>query len=573
MASVVGANKTVVLYVFLLNIILLIPVVLSPIFKKVFTDYILTDGITEWMAPLLILMTGTALLSAAVTWIKKSCLLRLSNKIEISGAGKYMWLMLNSPPSLFRHKDSYQLLSQVNASQRVSKLLTRDLLDLLFNIVSAAFYMVMMLRLDLLMSVIVVVLVVLNFLMLQLKEFITDRLAQEAAPPDLYDLMIQDERIGSAALENIETYKSTASEMSLMKNLLSSKFSIINARRDQDLEEASEPLESLSEVIFLNLLLLISAFRIMDRSFSVGAYLAFQAYASAFFFPLSEVLNARRLFEKFEKRLKKLYKELDTDEEVTPRDWPAPNGSEKLEGYIEVKNVGFRYDDGPLVLEDINISVKPGQRVAVLGHSGAGKTTLLKLLQGLYEPGAGEIAIDGVPPMRMEKDLFAKSIGCANQDVTIFAASVRDNITMWDGGISDADVYHAASDACIHEHIAKLVGAYEYRLSENGNNLSGGEKQRMEIARALLHNPSIVLLDEATAAIDPENRVKIEGNLVKRGCTCIVATNVVAQLPEYDEIIVLDKGKIAHRGTHQELLRSSTFYYSLFQEEGLVAGA
>ena len=574
MAAMLDENKLTVFYIFALNILLLIPASLSPIFKKVFTDSILTDGVMDWLAPLLILMTATALIAASVTWMQKSCLLKLSNKIEISGTGKYIWIMLCSPLNLFHRKDGYQLLSQADASKRVSKLLTRDLLGLLFSIVSVVFYMIMMMRLDLLMSAVVVALVVLNFLMSKIKDFLAGRLSREdKAAPDPHDLMLQEERINSAGLENIETFKSTASETLFFQKLIGSRISIINASRDKDFEEASGPFESLPEVIFLNILLLVSAFRIMDRNFSIGTYLAFQAYASMFFTPLSDVLHTHELFGKIENRLKKLYKGLDTGEKEIPltalRDQLPVKSADKLDGYIEIKNVCFGYNGGPPVLQDINLSVSPGQRVAILGNSGAGKTTLLKLLQGLYEPDSGNIYIDGVNPARIDKRLFANSIGCANQEIAIFAASVRDNITMWDESISDADVYLAASDACIHNYIALQEGAYNYKLTEDGSNLSGGQRQRLEIARALLYKPSIVLLDEATSAIDPANRVSIEENLAKRGCACIVVTHVLSQIEDYDEIIIMDQGRIIQTGTHEELMRSSAFYASLFEEEKL----
>lgn len=564
-------NKPVIFYVFALNILLLIPSALSPVFKQVFTDYILTDGIVEWLAPLLALMAGTALLSASVSWMQKNCLLRLSNKIEIAGASRYMWTLLSSPLKLFSKEDSYRLLSQADASKRVSKLLTRDLLGLLFNVVSVAFYLVMMLRLGKIMTAVAVALVMLNFAMFKLQEYLSLKLARKSKPAQVpAELIMCDERISSAGLQNIETFKSTASETYFFQRMLGSKIAVINARKDQDFTESCKPFDALPGVVFLNLLLLISALRIMNRSFSIGSYLAFQAYASAFFVPLSEVLGAGGLFARLERRLKYLYSELSGGGKEEPRNQIPEGSTGKLEGYIEIDDVCFGYDGVP-VLENISLSVKPGQRIAILGNSGAGKTTLLKLLQGLYTPDSGKISIDGIDPARMDKHLFANSIGCANQEITLFAASVRDNITMWDESVSDAEIYRAAGDACIHGHIASLDGAYDYRLSENGNNLSGGQRQRLEIARALLYNPSVVLLDEATSSIDPVNRGIIEDNLMKRGCACIAVTHVTSWITDYDEIIIMDKGRIVQRGTHETLLRTSAFYASVLQEEGAVA--
>ena len=552
MLAMLGKNKQIIFYVFALNLILLIPAALAPIFKQVFTDYVLGAGVMEWLPHLIILMLGIALLASCVTWMQKNCLLRLANKIEISGTSHYIWMLLNAPLSLFGKTDSYLLISQANASARVSKLLTRDILTLLFNIVNVGFYLILMLMLDRLMAGIVVALVVASFLVIKLKDFLVEKFSKDEKSPSPFDLNLKSERISASGLEHIETFKSTASETFFYQQVLGSKIAVVNASNEDDYEEAYSPLSELPEVIFFNLLLLISAFRIMDRSFTIGTYLAFQAYATAFFLPLSGVLNAGELFKKFEKRLKKLFSTLKTETQQAPR-MEETTQHEKLKGNIEIKNLSFHYENGEPVLQNISLSLKAGQRLAILGESGAGKTTLLKLLQGMYEPTEGEITIDGLNPATMDKGLYAKSISCANQEIAVFAASVRDNITLWDDTVSDADIYRAATDACIHAHIANLDGAYDYLLAENGRNISGGQKQRIEMARVFLHNPSVVLLDEATSAIDPENCRSIEKSLKQRGCTCVVSTHVLSQLEDYDEIIVLENGKIAQRGTYKEL--------------------
>ena len=551
MRTMLGKNKQIIFYVFALNLILLIPAALAPIFKQVFTDYVLGAGVMDWLPHLIVLMLGIALLASCVTWMQKSCLLRLANKVEIAGTSQYIWRLLNSPLSLFSKTDSYLLVSQANASSRVSKLLTRDILTLLFNIINVGFYLIMMLMLDTLMAGIVVSLVVVSFLMIKLKDFLVDKFSNEEKSESPFELNLKSDRISASGLEHIETFKSTSSETFFYQQVMGSKIAVVNASNDDDYEEAYSPLEELPAVIFFNILLLISAFRIMDRNFTIGTYLAFQAYATAFFLPLSGVLNAGELFDKFEKRLKKLFVTLKTETEQAKR--TEKNKQEKIQGYIEMKNVSFSYENGSPVLQNISISLKPGQRLAVLGESGAGKTTLLKLLQGMYEPTEGEVTIDGLNPAKMDKELYAKSIGCANQEITIFAASVRDNITLWDNSVSDAQIYNAASDACIHSYIASLDGAYDYHLAENGRNISGGQKQRIEMARVFLHNPSVALLDEATSAIDPDNCVAIEQSLKKRACTSVVATHVLSQLMDYDEIIVLENGKIKQRGSYKEL--------------------
>ena len=354
---------------------------------------------------------------------------------------------------------------------------------------------------------------------------------------------------------------------------MNSKIRIINAKGKDDEAEASRPFDNLPEIFFLNILLLISALRIMNREFSIGSYLAFQAYAAAFFYPMGRVLAAPELFAKLEKRLKGLYGELETGaKDASPAPVPAVSVSvpnqplKKLRGYIEFNDVSFSYPGAPPFLEHFNLSLRPGQRAALVGKSGCGKSTVIKLLQGFYVPAAGQITIDGMAPGHIGRETFMASVGCANQTLSFFNASVRDNITLWDKSVSDAMMYRAVKAVDMHDFITSLDGAYDHILLENARILSGGQQQRMEIARALLYNPSIVILDTINGAIGPRMAAALEQSLADRACTVVQATNLLFPITGYDEIILLDRGRVAERGTHQELLERSSWYGALFRE-------
>ncbi|MDR2662147.1 MAG: ATP-binding cassette domain-containing protein [Treponema sp.] len=591
-----NGNRAALCYTFLLGVLLLFPMIMSPIFKRVFTDSILINNTTEWLSPLLLLMTGIAVFSALVVWLQKGCLLRLANKIELSGTTAYMWRLFNAPPDLFRQKDSFALLSGAGASVLISRTLTADMIGLFSALISVVFYYYMMIRLDLSMSLIVLALVVVNLLVGKVQSALVKAFSR--SPPEqlsLRDLTLRDERIGSQGLRSLETFKATASETHFFQQIMSSKIRIVNARGKDDEAEASGPFGNLPEIFFLNILLLISALRIMNWEFSIGSYLAFQAYAAAFFYPMGRVLAAPELFSRLENRLRGLYRELGSDagpdtlaetgveaganalaeSAACPAPIPAVSVSarieaaapKKLRGYVEFKDVGFSYPDGPPVLEHFNLSLRPGQRAALVGKSGCGKSTVVKLLQGLYTPGAGEIAIDGMALGHIDRETFVRSVGCANQRLSFFATSIRDNITLWDEDVSDTDVVRAAKVVDLHDFIASLDGAYDYVLQENGRVLSYGQQQRIEIARALLYNPSIVVLDEVNGAIGPALAAAVEQELLDRGCTVVHAAGLLASVADYDEIILLDQGRVAERGTHQELLEKSSWYAALFQEE------
>ncbi|MDR1863153.1 MAG: ATP-binding cassette domain-containing protein [Treponema sp.] len=559
-------NRLAILYVFILNMLLLLPAIMSPLFTQVFTDSILIDGIDEWLFPLLSVMAAAALFSGLVTWLQKNCLLRLSNKIELSGTASYMWRIFTAPLGFFYRQNSFVLLSRAGLTRIISESLTVDMLSLFTALVSVVLYFIMMIRLDLSMSVIALVLIILNMGFGRIQSAITKKILRrepEGASP--LDLSLRDERLSATTIRNIEAFKSTASEPHAFKQMMSSKIRVINARSREDEEEALEPFNQFPSVFFLNILLLISALRIMNRELTIGSYLAFQSYAAAFFYPMNQVLSAPGLAAGLEKRLGELHRELDTDPVAETKKTRVSGEQKKLRGFIEFRDVSFRYDqESPPALEHFYLSLKPGQRAALVGKSGSGKSTVIKLLQGLYLPDEGEILIDGLRPREISRDLYINSIGCANQRMSFFTASFRDNISLWDEDVSDQAVYRAANDVFLHDYISSLDGAYDYMLTEDGRNLSGGQRQRIEIARALLYDPSIVLLDEATGALGPSIGAGIEENLVRRGCTCLQAAHVLSNITAYDEIILLDQGRTAGRGTHQSLLKDSALYGDLF---------
>ncbi|MDR2304259.1 MAG: ATP-binding cassette domain-containing protein [Treponema sp.] len=565
--SLLKTNRAVICYSFLLSLFLLFPMLMSPIFTRIFTDSILIDNTIEWLLPLLILMGGIAVFSALVTWIQKNCLLRLSNRIELSGIASYMWRLFDGPSELFYHKDSFVLLAGTEASSLIARTLIADILSLFPATISVLFYCLIMFRLDSSLSFIVLALVIVNNLGKRIRSLLVNVFTRPA-PEDFSarDLVLRDERISSRGLESIETFKATASETHFFQEMMSSKIRIINARSRDDEAEASDPFNNIPEICFLNLLILISALRIMNREMTIGSYLEFQAYAAAFFYPMNQVFSAPGIFSKLEERLRNLHREMETGS-VSPVPIPAaPSSIKKLQGYVEFRDVSFSFPGGRPLLENFNLSLKPGQRAAIVGKSGSGKTTVVKLLQGFYAPTAGEVTINGMAPALIDRDAFTASIGCANQKLSFFTASVRDNITLWNKEISDGAVYRAAKDTGLHSFIATLEGGYDHILEENGRILSGGQQQQMEIARGLLYHPSILILDEVTGAIDPATVSKLEGNFKERGCTVLQTTQILSPIVEYDEIILLDRGKIAARGSHKDLLKQSPWYAALFRK-------
>lgn len=315
----------------------------------------------------------------------------------------------------------------------------------------------------------------------------------------------------------------------------------------------------------------------MNGHLSIGMLVAFQGLMQSFLLPVNNLVSFGSTLQEMEGNLIRLDDVLDnpTDPQVEQRGREAGEQANnvsplpKLQGYVELQNITFGYSrvDPPLI-ENFSLKVLPGQRVALVGGSGSGKSTVAKLVSGLYEPWAGEIRFDGKSREQIPHQVLTNSIAMVEQDILMFGGTVRENLTLWDATIPDKNLVRACQDAAIDDVILSMSGGYDAQLIEGAANLSGGQRQRLEIARALVNNPSILVMDEATSALDAETEKIIDRNLRRRGCTCLIVAHRLSTIRDCDEIIVLERGKVVQRGTHQELWQVEGVYSRLIRSEG-----
>jgi ABC-type bacteriocin/lantibiotic exporter with double-glycine peptidase domain len=319
------------------------------------------------------------------------------------------------------------------------------------------------------------------------------------------------------------------------------------------------------QALLSSFVLTIGAWQVMYDAFSIGAFIAFQALTGNFIGPLSHLAGYVSSFQQVTANINRV-------EDITHYPVKEPLGdssiiNEEYEGGLEFRNVTFGYSPvEPPILEDISIVVPKGKRVALVGATGCGKSTLVKLATGLYTPWQGEILFDGKKIDEWNKDQLFARIGSVEQESCFFATSVEENITMFDKTIPYENVVGAAQESTIHKHIIAMEDGYNTKILEGGANLSGGQRQMMDIARALCRDIRLLVLDEATSALDTITETEVWNNIKRKGLTTLVVAHRLSTVRHCDEIIVLQDGKILERGTHDELMSLQGLYRAMSEQ-------
>jgi NHLM bacteriocin system ABC transporter peptidase/ATP-binding protein len=545
--------------VLLASLLLVVPGLLAPAFSRFFIDDILTGGAPGYALSLLVAMALTTVITFMLTAVQQHYLLRIGIRMSLISGARFFRHLLRLPVDFFMQRQPAEVAGRVAANDMVAEILSRDLAATAINLVLVMFYADLLVRYDVLLGAIGVGMALLNIGVLR---WVARRRI------DLVQAMRADRgKLGAATfntLRLIETIKATGAEPDAFARWAGYLAKVVTARQRQGIPTAIlVVVPGLIAGVNTGLILLVGGLRVIDGALSLGLLVAFQSLLASLSRPVTQLTNLGSRLQDITADLTRLrdVERYEVDQCFTNQ---TRQISSRLTGAVEFSAVTFGYN--PLadpVIHELSFTVDPGRRVALVGGSGSGKSTAGRLAAGLYRPWSGRILLDGIPRDEIPRDVLAASISYIDQDICLFQGTIRDNLTLWDDTISDEAVIQALRDAAIFEVIAQRPGGIYSLVEEGGRNFSGGQRQRLELARALVTEPALVILDEATSALDPETERKVVDSFRRRGCACLIIAHRLSTVREADEIIVFENGAVVERGRHPALVEADGPYARL----------
>ncbi len=544
------------------SVILALFGVIYPVLSGFFIDNLSDNNNGSLMLGFTVALIILAALQLTAAWIQTIYNIRVKGKLSVIGCSTYMWKIIRLPMEFFSQRMASDVYVRMDMLESLTSALVNTFIPLVVNTVTTVLSIILMLRQSLSLTVISVSVLVVNLFL--------SRLIARTHQNTVRVMERDKEKLSSATLSGlsmIETIKVSGAEAHYFEKWAGLQ-ATVNTQRVKS-ERAGALLgripELLSAVVYFTVML-IGIHNVMQGSFTLGTVWMLQGLLSLLMSPVFYISEAGKQLQTMRTQYERVEDIMTNppDKNIVYTPDKPQEEIKKLRGNIELKNITFGYSrlSSP-VIKDFSLSVKAGSRVAVVGASGCGKSTLSKLISGLYEPWEGEILFDGKRRNEIDRDVMTGSIAVVDQEIMLFEGTIKQNIKMWDNSVEDFDMILAANDAQIHDDIMAREGGYQARLNTDGRNLSGGQRQRLEIARVLAVDPSILILDEATSALDSKTEFDVVKAITDRGITCIIIAHRLSTIRDCDEIIVLDKGSIVERGTHEELLERGGIYTAL----------
>ena len=536
---------------------------LPPLFQQVYTDNIITHKNPEWFTPLMILYVLLFVLELTLWLILNPIRRREYAKLGINTSSRYVLNLLKLPMRTIDRFSAGELAARYSSIRNIAAAMERfSYLPVMVirPVLCSILLMLYSWKLGL-----VVVISMLSLVMVM-------RAASRAIKKNARGSEVTDTRLQSVTMtgiKNIETIKSMGGERNFYAKWEEAYVNALNARvrtTENTMRTGALP------ILFLNIcnavILCLGAWYILQGELTPGMLLASQALAASITYPVNTAVTATQNIYRSQAAMERME---DVENEADGYSLQIDNEADitqnpKLKGDVELRNVTFGYDRSqPPVLKNFSLTIHAGESVAFVGFSGCGKSTIAKLISGLYEPWEGEVLLDGIPIRQVNRAVRISSLSVVNQDITLFEGTVADNIKMWDESIEDFAMIMAANDAQIHQDIAERPGAYQSPLAENGKNFSGGQRQRIEIATALAKDPTILVMDEGTSALDPRTEELVMRHIRDLNITTVLIAHRLSTIRDCNTIYVMERGKVIQKGTHSELMEQEGLYRELMK--------
>ena len=559
-------DKWAALFIILIEFFAIIPGLASPVFNQIFMDDIITKKHPEWMFNFCLAMTISFIMTGFISLLRSIILTSWQRKLTLADSSSYFWHLLRLPMQFFQQRYAAEVADRVDYNESIAEVLSGSAATAVLDLIVAFFYLLLLLQYNVTLTLIGIAFSSIGFIVFfAMRRRLTDlnmRIQQDAGKA--YGVSMN-------GLRMIETIKANGDESDFFTKWAGYQTKVLSASQETTLWSMSITLlPTLLGGINGALIMTFGGFSIMDGAMTAGMFMAFQNLMGSFQAPVNNIMGLASTLQTTEMQMQRLndVRNYEVDSLNYPKDEKERTfANDRLSGELTIKDLKFGYSPlEPPLLENFDLHIDSGEWVAVVGSSGSGKSTFAKIVTGLYEEWSGMITFDGVERKKLPRAVILSSLSAVDQEIFLISGTIAENIALFDKSLSKNDIIQAAKDACIHEDILKLDGGYDAMVSEGGLNFSGGQRQRLEIARALAINPSIIVLDEATSALDPITEKKVLENIRHRGCSCLIIAHRLSTIRDCDEIIVLSYGKVVERGTHIEMVKHDVPYRQLIEE-------
>ena len=545
-----------------IGLLLVFPGLVLPVLSQIFMDDILVAGYKDWLTKLLVFMGALVLLKVGLSYYRSLVLQKLRSKMTLVSGYGFLRHMLRLPVSFFDQRYAGDLVERMESNTNVNEFLAGELAETVLNIIVAIFYLIVLIFYSPIMTAVGMV----DILICLASVFISNRMISGTT----MKLQISGGKLYGAVCAGLsitDTIKASGAETEYTSRVLG--FQAKQANLEQELNKYQQIANAIPDAagkVADALFLMVGGILVIRGQLTLGMLLAYNSLFDSFSEPVNQLVGVIQKIQKLKADMERVEDISKYEQDVRYLDDKKAGAQRKLSGDIELRDVSFGYSAlKPPLVEHFSFHLGSGESIAFVGASGCGKSTVSKMVSGLYRPWGGEILVDGKPMTEIPTEVLNASIATVSQNIVLFAGSIRDNLTMWNPAVLEEDMIEAAKDACIHDFIVRQKDGYDYQLSEGADNVSGGQRQRLEIARALATKPTILVMDEATSALDPIVEKQILDNIKRRGCTCVIVAHRLSAIRDCNQIVVMNQGKIVQRGTHRSLKDEDGYYREFVQ--------